>query len=148
MSRDLVVYSAITLLGDYVTGSPEVYDIWRDVLPPEWTDAQVHQYAKTKSWCGGLALRSLRLGGVTDAHWKDGIGFIGPLGLHVTHKPQPGDIAVKERPFQHHMVVQVYNGPSDWWDCAGNTPTAAQHHHTSIDGITFYSIDALLEKPT
>jgi len=147
VSRDLVVYSAVTLIGPYVKGSPEVYDIWRDVCDPHWTDDQVRQYAKTREWCGGFALHALRLGKVTDAHWKDGIGFIGPLGLHVTHTPQPGDIAVKEHPFAHHMVVEFWNNPGDWGDIAGNTPTAARHHHVSSDGITFYSIDPLLYAP-
>lgn len=144
MTRDRVIYCATTLLGPYGKGSPEVYEIWRDVCDPAWSDAQVRQYAATREWCGGFALHALRLGGATKAHWKDGIGFIGPLALNVTSTPKPGDIAIKAHPFQHHMVVESYNGPGDWWDFAGNTPHADRHHHTSTDGITFYSIDKLL----
>jgi hypothetical protein len=145
MIRDRVVYCATTLLGPYGKGSPEVYEIWRDVCDPAWSDSQVREYAKTREWCGGFALHALRLGGATQAHWKDGVGFIGPLGLHVTHTPNPGDIAVKAHPFAHHMVIEAYNNAGDWWDFAGNTAEgAARHHHTSIEGITFYSIGPLL----
>lgn len=144
MIRDRVIYAANTLLGDYRKGSPEVYEIWRDVCDPTWSDAQVRLFAKSVEWCGGFALHSLRLGGATQAHWRMGVGFIGPLGLHKMPWPKPGDIAVKEHPFAHHMVVETYNSPTDWWDIAGNTPGVARHHHTSCDGITFYSIDPLL----
>src|SRR5512144_3380 len=91
--RDEVVYAAVTLLGDYGKGSEQVYEIWRDVLPPEWTDAQVRQYSATREWCGGFALHCLRLAGVTGARWQDGIGFIGPLKLHPTTTPKLGDVA-------------------------------------------------------
>jgi hypothetical protein len=146
-TRDRVVYCAVTLLGDYGKGSPEVFAIWRDVLPPEWTDAQVRQYAATKEWCGGFALHALRLGGATQEHWHDGIGFIGPLKLRPMpegSQPRAGDIAVKEHPFAHHMVVEYWNHEKDWGDLAGNTPTAARHHHASSDGVTFYSIEPLV----
>lgn len=145
-TRDKIIYAANTLLGDYSKGSPEVYEIWRAVLPEGWQNEQVREYAKTKAWCGGFALYCLHLGGATKHPWIDGIGFIGPLGLHVTSKPQPGDIAVKAHPFAHHMVVEFYNSADDWGDLAGNTPTAARHHHQSSDGITFYSISKLLPK--
>lgn len=147
--RDEVVYAAVTLLGDYGKGSPQVFEIWRDVLPPTWSDAQVHQYAASKEWCGGFALRCLRLAGVTDEHWHDGLGFLGPLKLHPVaagSQPKSGDIAVKEHPFAHHMVVEYFNHELDWGDLAGNTPTAARHKHASSAGITFYSIEPLLER--
>ena len=143
-TRDRILYCANTLLGPYGKGSPEVYDIWRDVLPSEWSDAQVRLYAKTREWCGGFALHALRLGGATQAHWRDGIGFIGPLRLHQVAWPCPGDIAVKEHPFAHHMVVEYWNHECDWGDIAGNTPHAARHRHQDSKGITFYSIDSLL----
>ncbi len=142
--RDEVIYAAATLIGKYGKGSPEVYDIWRDVLPSSWSDAQVHQYAATKEWCGGFALHCLRLAGVTQEHWHDGIGFLGPLHLHQVTGPKPGDVAIKASPFNHHMVVEFFNDPNDWGDIAGNTPDAARHHHTTSQGITFYSIEPLL----
>lgn len=143
--RDEVVYAAVTLLGNYGKGSPEVFDIWRDVCDPTWSDSQVRLFASKEEWCGGFALHALRLAKVTDAHWKMGIGFIGPLGLHPVSFPKPGDIAVKEHPFAHHMIVEYFNHSNDWSDLAGNTPDAARHHHTSSDGITFYSIEPLLQ---
>lgn len=146
-TRDRIIYAATTLLGPYGKGSPEVYDIWRDVLPPELTDAQVRQAAGKLEWCGAFALHCLRLAKVTDAHWKLGVGFIGPLRLRPVPWPKPGDIAVKEHPFAHHMVVEYHNHELDWGDLAGNTPGAARHRHVGTTGITFYSIETLLEKP-
>lgn len=142
--RDRILEIAASKLGQYGKGSPEVYAIWRDVLPPSWSDQQVHQYANTKEWCGGFALHCLRLAGVTDAHWQDGIGFLGPLHLHRVPWPKPGDIAIKEHPFSHHMLVEWWNNDNDWGDLAGNTPFAARHRHRSSVGIAYYSIDPLL----
>jgi hypothetical protein len=142
-ARVAIVEAAASLIGPYGKGSPEVYEIWRDVLPEGWRTEQVIQYAKTREWCGGFALHCLHLAGVArNLYWHDGIGFLGPL--HSVPYPRPGDIAVKAIPFAHHMVVEYWNHELDWGDVAGNTPHAARHKHTSSAGITFYSIEPLL----
>lgn len=146
-SRDDVVRIAASLLGQYGKGSTQVYDIWRDCLPERVDDATVHHFAEKAEWCGGFALHCLRLAGLTKAHWTIGSGFIYQIGLkRLTgdHWPKPGDIAVKEHPFSHHMVVEYWNNPNDWGDIAGNTPFAARHRHGSSVGIDFYSIEPLL----
>ena len=141
--RDAIISAAAARIGPYVKGSPEVDAICRLVLPPTWTDAQCKQYDH-KDWCGLFALACLRDAGVTDASWRDGIGFIGPLHLKQVDYPKPGDIAFKGSPFQHHMVVEYWNHALDWGDIAGNTPTAARHKHASSAGVTFYSVESLL----
>ena len=140
--------AAAALIGAYGKGSPEVYAIWRDVLPDGWPNSEVTKYAATREWCGGFALNCLHRAGLAlDVFWHDGIGFIGPAKLrrlpHDAH-PLPGDIAVKNLPFAHHMVVEYFNHDLDWGDIAGNTPHVARHSHHNRAGVDFYSIASLL----
>ena len=143
-SRDRILEIAASKIGNYGKGSGEVYQMWRRILPRSWTTEQVAQYAKTREWCGGFCLDVLHEAGVTTELWHDGVGFLGPLHLPRVPWPKPGDIAVKEHPFSHHMLVEYWNNANDWGDIAGNTPFAARHRHGSSVGLTYYSIDPLL----
>lgn len=144
--RARILEAAESLIGSYGKGSDEVYDIWRDVCDPKWTDAQVRQYLQ-KEWCGGSALHALHLAGVgLGVHWIDGVGFIGPAKLRRLDKdeyPKSGDLAVKNLPYAHHMIVCHFNHPLDWSDLAGNTPHYARHRHVGREGIDFYDVSSL-----
>ncbi len=73
-----------------------------------------------KSWCGVFALWCLRKAGLTRILWKDGVGFLYPMGLPGVSIPEPGDIAYFNMPFQHHAIVrEVKNGWVYTYD--GNT---------------------------
>lgn len=81
------------------------WDIWREVLPQNWTDAQVDTY-QFKHWCGGFALACLKDADLApDVVWIDSLGFCEPQGLNRVKIPEPGDIAwFKEN--QHYAVVE------------------------------------------
>lgn len=143
MIRDRIVEIAEAEIGAQAKGSERVYQYWRDVLPPEWSDAQVRLYAKSKEWCGGFALWCLRAAGIAqDVHWKDGVGFIGPARLKPTRTPSRGDIGVKHHPFAHHWVFKYeYDG---WLHgIGGNTPGVKEQRFRK-DEVTVYSIGPLL----
>jgi hypothetical protein len=102
--------------------SPEAAEVpyWRAVLPPDWTNAQVHLYAKTREWCGGFALWALKQAGLArDIFWQDGLGFLGKLPRTLT--PSRGDIGYKQTPFQHHLLFDYEH---DGWIMSvdGNQP--------------------------
>lgn len=150
-TREFLIDTAVSKLGNYGKGSPEVIAIWRDVLSPALSDQQVKVFAQTSEWCGAFVLNCLREAKITpDLHWKIGSGFVLPLlAKHVTKTPQPGDIGIRAgapgHEVWHHFLVERWNGPGDWDSIDGNSPTAARHHHTSLDStITFYDISSLL----
>jgi hypothetical protein len=143
-TRDRILEIAASKIGNYGKGSPEVFAIWRDVLPPNLSDTQVHQFCNKEDWCGGFVLYVLREAGITTAHWHISDGILAVLPVKQVPWPKPGDIAIKEKPFGHHMLVEWWNNDNDWGDIAGNTPFAARHRHGSSVGITYYSIDPLL----
>ncbi len=143
-TRARILEIASLEVGPQVKGSRRVYEYWRDVLPPEWTDAQVKLYAKTKEWCGGFALWCLRAAGIAqDVHWHDGIGFLGPAHLKPTRTPSRGDVGVKPIPFAHHWIFKYeYDG---WlYGIGGNTPGVKEQRFRR-DEVTVYSISPLLD---
>lgn len=144
-TRDLILEIAAAAIGPGGKGSPKVEAIWRDVLPPSWTDTQVKQYAATKEWCGGFALWCLRRAGIAQGiHWQDGLGFLGPAHLKQTQAPQRGDIVIKPKPFWHHAIYDFESPQDDLVHViAGNTPTVdRQRIHKPL--VVFYSIEPLL----
>lgn len=60
------------------------------------------------SWCGIFCLYCMRKLELCDWMWITGKGFL--FRLHITTKPQPGDIAYFNAPFQHHALVQSVEG--------------------------------------
>jgi hypothetical protein len=143
-TRDHLLECAAKLIGNYGKGSREVYAIWRQVLPPVWTNAQVEHYAKTREWCGGSLLCAVQNAGLTSESWEDSKGFLHKLGLPRTQQPRPGDLAVQDHKPYHYMLVEWWNHSNDWGDLAGNTPFYARHRHASSKGIVFYDIEPLI----
>jgi hypothetical protein len=107
LERRLALVSTLEAeIGPQQKGSPEVFGYWRSVLPPEWSDAKVREYAQTKSWCGGFYLWGLHQCGIaTDVFWIDGSGFVDQCKLKMTRNPRVGDIAYFNTPYRHYACV-------------------------------------------
>lgn len=92
-----------------VMGERRRWEYWREVLPHEWTDAQVDAY-QFKHWCGGFALFNLHMAGLAlDVTWKDSVGFCEPQHLTHTKAPEPGDIAWFTHN-SHYAIVEAVRG--------------------------------------
>jgi len=151
-TREFLIDMAASKLGNYGKGSAEVVAIWKNALDPSsMNEAQIVQFAKTNEWCGGFVLSCLHDSSLLkDVFWKVGSGFVlRILGKHTTKTPKPGDVGIREgvdpHKVYHHFLVERWGGPTDWDSIDGNSPTAARHHHMSLDPtITFYSIDSIL----
>ena len=140
--RARIIEIASAEIGTQGMGSERVYDYWREVLPPEWSDAQVRLYAKTKHWCGGFALWCLRQAGLAaNLSWKDGLGFL--YKLPQTRTPSRGDVGYLPQPFQHHLLFAYEH---DGWvhSVDGNQPGVEQKKRRR-DGMVFYSIQPLID---
>lgn len=97
--RQDVVSKAAELIGN-----PDTDPIWKDVLSPH--DYQPHIRL---AWCGAFALNRLHAAGLgQDVKWIFGKGFLGRLPK--TDRPQPGDIAYFDKPYQHHAIVESVDG--------------------------------------
>ncbi len=143
--RSRIIAIAEAEIGPQGKGSQRVYEYWRAVMPPEWTDAQVKLYAKTKEWCGCFALWCLKQAGLAqDIYWKDGLGFLGPAGLKQTKTPSRGDIGYLPQPFQHHLLY-VYEHDGKVHSVDGNQPGVCQKTRQR-QGMVFYSIEPLLPR--
>lgn len=139
--RARVIEIAKAEIGPQGKGSLKVEAYWRATLPPSWTDAQVHLYAKTREWCGGFALWCLKQAGLArDIFWQDGLGFLGKLPRTLT--PSRGDIGYKQSPFQHHLLFDYEH---DGWIMSvdGNQPDVREQRRRK-QGLTFYSIEPLI----
>jgi hypothetical protein len=142
-TRARIIEIAEAEIGPQRKGSQRVYEYWRSVLPPEWSDAQAKTYAKTRDWCGGFALWCLKQAGIAqDIYWQDGIGFLGPAGLKQTRTPSRGDIGYLPQPFQHHLLYS-YEHDGKVHSVDGNQPGVRQQVRPR-QGIVFYSIEPLL----
>lgn len=140
--RARIIEIASAEIGTQGKGAPRVYDYWRDVLPPEWSDAQVKLYAKTKDWCGGFALWCLRQAGLAaDVHWKDGLGFL--YKLPQTRTPSRGDVGYLAKPFQHHLLF-AYEHDGKVHSVDGNQPGVCEKTRPR-QGMVFYSIQPLID---
>lgn len=150
-SRDRILEVAVSKIGPYGKGSPQVETMWRDVLDATVNDGQIKPFALHNEWCGAFVLSCFRDAGLTDAHWRISHGFVlDLLGAKAATKiPKPGDIGIRQglppHLVYHHFLVERWNDHQDWDSIDGNSPHCARHHHTSLDPtITFYSIEALL----
>ena len=140
--RARIIEIASAEIGPQTKGTERVYQYWRDVLPPEWTDSQVRLYSKTKEYCGCFALWCLRQAGLApDVHWKDGLGFLYKLPL--TRTPSRGDIGYLAKPFQHHLVFN-YEHDGKIHSIDGNQPDVREQTRPR-QGMAFYSIQHLID---
>lgn len=147
MIRDRIIEIAEAEIGPQAKGSDKVFGYWRAALPPEWTDAQVKLYAKTREWCGGFTLWCLKQAGIAqDVSWKDGIGYLGPAHLKQTRTPSRGDVGVKPHPFAHHWLFK-YEYDGWFYGIGGNTPGVKEQRFRK-DQVVFYSIDPFLPEET
>lgn len=161
--RQRLVARFSALVGPHRTGDDFVRGMWRDVLPPSWEDSRVADYARTKSWCGGTLLHMYRSEGIADGvYWEDGVGFVYPQNLPITHKPKPGDVIYKNDPNQHYGMalseldyskVQYQNGPHVETVEANsdneNRERGIWKHRRMVTprgGWTFFSIAPLLKR--
>jgi hypothetical protein len=152
-TREYLIDVAVSKLGDYRKGSPEVIAIWRDVLPASMTDAQVAHYAKSADWCGSFVLHCLREAKLLDTQWQIGSGFVlRVLGAKSAVKvPRPGDIGILQRrpgatkDVWHHYLYEGGDIAGEWTSIDGNSPGCSRKVHKSVPPTTtFYSIESLL----
>lgn len=139
--RDLVVSIARAELGNT---DPTRY--WTEVLPG--------QLIYPPHWCGAFALYCLRQARLTNWTWRVGLGFLsapdrdGNLRWRLprTNVPRLGDIAYRDRPYQHHAMVsevdQAEIGTID--GNSGYPPAVRAQHHAMGGGYVYYSIEPLL----
>lgn len=124
------------------------WDLWRYVLPPEWSDAQVDAY-QFKHWCGAFALACLKDSELApDIYWRDAVGFVEPHGFGRVKVPQPGDVAWFKAN-QHYAVVERVRG--NMFDSIdGNqgktlaAPSIKLRSRLLSTAAAFYSIEKLL----
>ena len=144
-TREYLLDVAASKLGNYAKGSPEVFTIWRDVLPPGMSDDAVRLYAKTADWCGGFVLHCLREAKLLDAHWQIGSGFVLRIigAKAATKNPQPGDIGILQRrpgatkDTWHHFLFEGGDISGEWTSIDGNSPTCARKSHASVILVIF-----------
>ncbi len=119
-------------------GRPNLY--WRELLRPDDLPFQ-------GDWCGAFVLRSLQKAGLArGVPWIIGQGFIGPLGLPVTHHPLPGDIIYIGEPFQHQALVLSYDPKTGQvLSIDGNQPGIEPKLRFAGSNVTFYSIQPLID---
>jgi hypothetical protein len=110
-------------------------DYWRAVFP--------NDPGPQLAWCGVFCLAGLHHVGLTNAHWKLGVGFVGPLKLPQTRTPSRGDIGYLHSPYQHHFLFDYeYDGKVHSVD--GNQPDVREKVRPK-QGIVFYSIQPLID---
>lgn len=78
-------------------GATDARRYWREVLPASWHGPY------PPHWCGAFALWALRVGAGCQWQWEVGTGFL--YRLRRVGAVQPGDIAYRDLPYQHHAVV-------------------------------------------
>lgn len=115
---------------------------------PYW--AEVLGYAPSQSlpWCGAFALWALRRALGIDWRWVPGRGFIYvdneglPLArprLPIVSRPQAGDVAYYDQPYQHHAIVAEVQGDRVLL-VAGNTPNVSEYTEPLSKATAYYSI--------
>lgn len=119
---------------------------WRAVLPANWKGPF------PPHWCGAFALWAIKQGGQNTWLWGiPGITSIrGEFGflyrLRQTGDPKPGDIAYKNKPYQHHAVVTAVDGDmvvtADGNSGSGKpTRVTIGNEHSRTFWSAFYSIE-------
>lgn len=104
MTRALLVQAARAELGNE---DPSAY--WLEVLNPPQA-RPVDAKGKPLSWCGAFVLYLLRLVLGWRFHWIPGKGFVGPAKLRTTTRPQPGDVAYRNRGQHYALVIDAGEG--------------------------------------
>jgi hypothetical protein len=146
--RAEIVRIAIGELGNHGKGSARVRDYWRAVLPKQWSDARVKEFAKKADWCGGFVLWCYRQAGVAlDIDWIMGKGFARPQW--VTRSPLPGDLCIRPlnargKPVWHHALVEsLADGVLATID--GNQPGVCRRVRPApTSNMVYYSTESLL----
>lgn len=114
--------------------------------PKYWRSCKVAGPPFPKHWCGGFALWAIHQADVAlDVAWKIGLGFCEVQRLPRTTQPKPGDVAYKDKPFQHHAVVASVSGDTVT-TIDGNQPHCARRQKKLSAWTCFYSIEPLLMK--
>lgn len=114
--------------------------------PKYWRSCRVAGPPFPKHWCGGFALWAIHQADVAlDVAWKIGLGFCEVQRLPRTTQPKPGDVAYKDKPFQHHAVVASVSGDTVT-TIDGNQPHVARRTKNLPEWTCFYSIEPLLTK--
>lgn len=116
--------------------------------PKYWASCRVSPAPEpntpTGHWCGALALWALHQAGLAlGQRWVIGLGFAGPLRLPTTKFPEPGDVAYTHEPYQHHAIVESWDGTT-LVTIDGNQPDVRRRIRPMPKGIVFYSIAPLL----
>lgn len=121
-------------------GNTDTHRYWLEAYGSDPNSAKKHY-----SWCGIFCLYCMRKLELVDWMWVSGKGFL--FRLHITARPQPGDIAYFDKPFQHHAMVQEVNG-NELKLIQGNygTPGRVAESVCSIaeKHPVFYSIEPLI----
>lgn len=100
---------------------------------------------KGREWCGIFVLWALKQAGLAlHIKWRLGVGFLYPAKLPTTRSPKPGDVAYFHQPFQHHALVESF-APGLLVTLDGNQPGLARRTRVSPVGVTYYSIEPLLD---
>lgn len=100
----------------------------------------------TGHWCGAFALWALHEASVAqNVMWVIGLGFCEVQGLPKTQDPLPGDIAYTHEPFQHHAIVESWDGTT-LVTIDGNQPDVRRKSRPMPKRITFYSISKFLNE--
>lgn len=139
--REAIVTAAFSQLGNT---DPSRY--WLAVLDPPQAHP-VDAKGRPLFWCGAGALWCLQQAGAArGVHWVPGRGFI--FMLKPTRSPKVGDIAYRDRPYQHHAVVVRFDGTTvDTIDFNAEGGTVVRHCNTPIDKWTsIYDVEPLLPK--
>jgi hypothetical protein len=115
---------------------------------PYWTDAlgYIPEPMNRYAWCGVFALYCLRRAGLVDWKWIVGRGFVykdGKQRLPIVTKPEPGDVAYFDQPYQHYAIVEAV-GSDGVHVIAGNTPNVSRSVVPAGRDVVYYSIANLL----
>jgi hypothetical protein len=118
-------------------------DYWPYVLPGNW----VGPYPK--HWCGAFALWVLNTVLQTGWLWGFGTRTSGFCWrLRRTSHPQLGDVAYRERPYQHHaLVTSIDDRQLVTVDGNSGFPPTVRHggHLLGMPGWAYFSIDRMIE---
>ena len=114
--------------------------------PKYWRSCRVPGPPYPKHWCGGFALWALHEAQVgLDVSWRIGLGFCEVERLPRTTRPKPGDVAYKDKPFQHHAVVERVDGDTVT-TIDGNQPHCARRVKKLSAWTCFYSVESLIKR--